>query len=91
MVTVMVLLNIERQNIKDISQKIVDMNEASEVYSVASHIDFLAIVRLKSNKQIPDVISGRFEELDCFTATVNLIPFSTFSRYYLEHMVTLGE
>ena len=56
MVTVLVLLNIERQSIKDISQKIVDMNEASEVYSVASRVAFLSIFILKYNKQIPDYI-----------------------------------
>ena len=35
MVTALVLLNINRNKIKDVSQKLVDMQEVSEVYSVA--------------------------------------------------------
>ena len=35
MVTALVLLNIDRNKIKNVSQKLVDMQEVSEVYSVA--------------------------------------------------------
>ena len=47
MVTALVLLNIERQQIKLISQQLVDMQEVSEVYSVAGRYDLVAIVRSK--------------------------------------------
>jgi len=91
MVTALVLLNIQRQRIKEVSQKIVDMQEVSEVYSVAGRFDLVAIVRVKSNQQIADVISGKFAELEGITATETLIAFSTFSRYDLEHMFSIGE
>ena len=47
MVTAMVLLNIERQQIKGISEKLVNMQEVSEVYSVAGRYDLVAVVRVK--------------------------------------------
>ena len=91
MVTALVLLNIERQKIREVSQKLVDMNEVSEVYSVAGRFDLVAIVRVKNNHQIAEVIAGNFSELEGITATETLIAFNTFSRYDLEHMFSIGE
>ncbi len=91
MVTAIVLLNIERQQIKLISQKLVDMQEVSEVYSVAGRYDLVAIVRVKNNQQIAETITQKFGELNGIIATETLIAFNTFSRYDLEHMFSIGE
>ena len=92
MVTALVLLNIERQQIKLISQQLVDMQEVSEVYSVAGRYDLVAIVvRVKNNQQIADTITVKFGELNGITATETLIAFNTFSRHDLEHMFSIGE
>jgi len=91
MVTALVLLNVERQKIKNVSQKLVDMKEVSEVYSVAGRFDLVAIVRVKKNQQIAEVISDKFAELEGITATETLIAFNTFSRHDLEHMFSIGE
>ena len=91
MVTALVLLNIERQQVKSISQQLVDMQEVSEVYSVAGRYDLVAIVRVKNNQQIADTITVKFGELNGITATETLIAFNTFSRHDLEHMCSIGE
>ena len=83
--------NIERQQIKLISQQLVDMQEVSEVYSVAGRYDLVAIVRVKNNQQIADTITVKFGELNGITATETLIAFNTFSRHDLEHMFSIGE
>ena len=91
MVTALVLLKIERQQIKLISQQLVYMQEVSEVYSVAGRYDLVAIVRVKNNQQIADTITVKFGELNGITATETLIAFNTFSRHDLEHMFSIGE
>ena len=91
MATALVLLNVKRQKIKEVSQKLVDMQEVSEVYSVAGRYDLVAIVRVKNNQQISDTIAGEFAELDGIIATETLIAFNTYSRYDLEHMFSIGE
>ena len=78
MVTALVLLNLDRNQIKDVSQKLVDMQEVSEVYSVAGRYDLVAIIRVKNNEQIADTITGKFSELEGITATETLIAFNTF-------------
>ena len=79
MVTALVLLNLDRNQIKNVSQKLVDMQEVSEVYSVAGRYDLVAIIRVKNNQQIADTITGKFSELEGITATETLIAFNTFS------------
>ena len=91
MVTALVLLNIDRNQIKDVSQKLVDMQEVSEVYSVAGRYDLVAIIRVKNNEQIADTITGKFSELEGITVTETLIAFNTFSRHDLELMFSIGE
>ena len=91
MVTALVLLNLDRNQIKDVSQKLVDMQEVSEVYSVAGRYDLVAIIRVKNNEQIADTITGKFSELKGSTATETLIAFNTFSRHDLELMFSIRE
>ena len=91
MVTALVLLNLDRNQIKDVSQKLVDIQEVSEVYSVAERYDLVAIIRLKNNEQIADTITGKFSKLEGITATETLIAFNTFSRHDLELMFSIGE
>ena len=91
MVTALVLLILDRNQIKYVSQKLVEMQEFSEVYSVAGRYDLVAIIRVKNNQQIADTITGKFSELEGITATENLIAFNTFSRHDLELMFSIGE
>ena len=91
MVTALVLLNIERQQIKLISQQLVYIQEVSEVNSVAGRYDLVAIVLVINNQQIADTITVKFGELNGITATETLIAFNMFSRHDLEHMFSIGE
>ena len=91
MVTALVLLNLDRNQIKDVSQKLVDMHEVSEVYSVAGRYDLVAIIRVKNNEQSADTITGKFSCPEGITATETLIAFNTFSRHDLELMFSIGE
>ena len=91
MVTALVLLNVERKYIQNVSQSLVDMKEVTEVYSVAGRYDLVAIVRVNNNAEIADTITGKFSTLEGITATETLIAFNTFSRHDLEHMFSIGE
>ena len=91
MVTALVMLNVDRKHIRNVSQSLVDMKEVSEVYSVAGRYDLVAIVRVQSNEQIADTITVKFSALEGSTATETLIAFHTFSRHDLEHMFSIGE
>ena len=90
MVTAFVLLNVEHQHIQNVSQQLVDIQEVTEVYSVAGRYDLVAIVRVRNNSEIADTITGKFSKLKGITSTETLIAFHTFSRHDLERMFSLG-
>ena len=89
MVTALVLLNLDRNQIKNVSQKLVDMQEVSQFYSVVGRYDLVATIRVKNNEQIADTITGKFSELEGITATETLIAVNTFSRHDLELMFSI--
>ena len=91
MVTALVMLNVERKYIQNVSQSLVDMKQVTEVYSVAGRYDKGAIIRVNNNAEIADTITGKFSTLEGITATETLIAFNTFSRHDLEHMFSIGE
>ena len=70
MVTALVMLNVERKYIQNVSQSLVDMKQVTEVYSVAGRYDLVAIVRVNNNAEIADTITGKFSTLEGITAAV---------------------
>ena len=90
MVTALVLLNVEHQHIQNVSQQLVDIQEVTEVYSVAGRYDLVAILRIQNNSEIADTITVKFSQLKGITSTETLIAFHTYSQHDLEHMFSLG-
>ncbi len=90
MITAIVLLNVERAQIKSVSQTLVDLPEVSEVFSVAGRFDLVCMIRVKSMEAVADTMAEKIGALDGITATETLIAFRTYSRHDLEHMFSLG-
>ena len=59
MVTAIVLMNADRMQIKEVAQKLVDMHQVTEVFSVAGRYDLIAIVRVKSTEEVADTITEK--------------------------------
>ena len=91
MVTEIVLMNADRMQIKDVAQKLVDMHQVTEVFSVAGRYDLIAMVRVKSTEEVADTIAEKIGSLQGITATETLIAFQTYSRHDLEHMFSIGQ
>ena len=89
MVTAIVLMNVDRMQIKDVAQKLVDMHQVTEVFSVAGRYDLIAMVRVKSTEEVADTITEKIGSLQEITATETLIAFRTYSRHDLEHMFSI--
>jgi DNA-binding Lrp family transcriptional regulator len=91
MVTASVRMNVDRLQIKDVAQKMLDMSQVTEVFSVAGRYDLIAMVRFKSTEEVADTITEKIGSMTGITATETLIAFRTYSRHDLEHMFSLGE
>jgi len=90
MVSALVLLNMERDRINEVAQQLVAMEGVTEVYSVAGQHDLVAVVRVRDNDTLAELITGRMLKLPGIRRSETLIAFRVYSRYDLERMFAVG-
>jgi DNA-binding Lrp family transcriptional regulator len=89
MVTALVLLNVERDKVNSVAEKLSEMPGVSEVYSVAGRYDLTAVIRAKDNDQLADCVTGRMLRIEGILTSETLIAFRVYSRHDLESMFSL--
>jgi DNA-binding Lrp family transcriptional regulator len=90
MVTSIVLLKVERGKVNSVAEKLAEMSAISEVYSVGGRFDLVAIIRVKSNEDLADMVTTRMATLEGIESTETLIAFRAYSRHDLEAMFSVG-
>jgi len=90
MVTAIVLINALRNKIPETTQALAGLNGVSEVYSIAGPYDIAAIVRVKSNEELAELVTRKMLKLEGIEKSTTLIAFETFSKFDLERMFSLG-
>ncbi len=91
MVTAIVLLNVERTRINSVAEKLVGMGGISEVYSVAGEYDLAAVIRVKNNEALADLVTSGMLKIEGITKSKTLIAFRAYSKHDLETMFSVGE
>ena len=86
MVTALVLMNAERARINEVAEQLADLAGISEVYSVAGRYDLVAVIRVKTNEALADLVTGQIRKVNGIQATETLIAFRAYSRHDLERM-----
>ncbi|MBI3001381.1 MAG: Lrp/AsnC ligand binding domain-containing protein [Deltaproteobacteria bacterium] len=90
MISAIVLLTAERDKINKVAEAIADVEGVSEVYSVAGRYDLAAIVRVKDNDDLANVVTERIRKVAGITSSETLIAFRVYSRHDLERMFSIG-
>ena len=90
MVTSIVLLKVERGKVNIIAEKLAEMRGISEVYSVGGRFDLVAVIRVKSNEDLADMVTKQMATLEGIVGTETLIAFRAYSRHDLETMFSVG-
>ncbi|MGH3730671.1 MAG: Lrp/AsnC ligand binding domain-containing protein, partial [Micromonosporaceae bacterium] len=62
----------------------------SEVYSVAGHLDLVALVRVREFDQIAEVIAGGISKVPGVVDTDTHIAFRAYSQHDLEQAFSIG-
>lgn len=89
MVTALVLLNVERAQIHQVAEQLADLPGISEVYSVAGRYDLVAVIRVKANEALADLVTEKIRQVRGIEATETLIAFRAYSRHDLEAMFSV--
>ncbi len=90
MVSALVLLNIERGRISEVSEKLTALPGITEVYSVAGRYDLVAVIRVKGNDDLADLVTEKMLGVDGITHSETLIAFRVYSPHDLESMFSIG-
>lgn len=90
MVTAIVLLTVARGRASEIAEKLAGLEEITEVYSVAGRYDLVAMVRVKGNEDLADVVTKKLQRVEGIESTETLIAFRAYSRMDLEGVFSLG-
>lgn len=90
MVTAIVLMEVERDRINAVAQQLAERDGVSEVYSVAGRYDLVAILRVRKNEDLADLITSELLGIGGIRNTETLIAFRAYSRHDLEAAFSLG-
>jgi DNA-binding Lrp family transcriptional regulator len=90
MVTAFVLIHAKRDRIPETAEVLTKMDGVAEVYSVAGEYDLIAVIRVKTNEQLADLVAGHLLKLDGIARTETLIAFRAYSKFDLERMFAIG-
>jgi DNA-binding Lrp family transcriptional regulator len=90
MVNAVILLNVQREAINHVAERLAAIEGVAEVYSVAGQYDLAVVVRARDNEALADVVTSQMLKDKGIVRSETLIAFRVFSRYDLEHMFSLG-
>ena len=90
MVTSIILINTERQQVNEVAEQLAEMKGVSEVYSVSGNYDLIAIVRTPDNEALADLVTNHLRQIDAITQTETMLAFKAFSKHDLETMFSIG-
>ena len=89
MITAIVLIDCATDSIPEVAQTLANLDGVSEVYSVAGHVDLIAVVRVREFDEIA-VIAGRISKVAGVVNTETHIAFRAYSRHDLEEAFAIG-
>jgi DNA-binding Lrp family transcriptional regulator len=90
MVTAIILMKVQRDQINFVAQKLVEFDGISEVYSVSGQYDLVAIVRVANNDGLANLVTKKMIYLPGIQATETLLAFQAYSRHDLASMFSIG-
>ncbi len=90
MITAIVLIDCATDSIPEVAETLANLPGVSEVYSVAGHVDLIAIVRVREFEQIAKVIAGSISKVPGVLNTESHIAFRAYSQHDLEEAFAIG-
>jgi DNA-binding Lrp family transcriptional regulator len=89
-ITAIVLIDCATDSIPEVAENLANLDGVSEVYSVAGHVDLIAIVRVREFDEIAEVIAGDISKVPGVINTETHIAFRAYSKHDLESAFAIG-
>lgn len=87
MVTAIILVNVERELIKDVIEEILKIDGIMEVHSVAGEYDLAAIARVESNQRLSMILADKMcHQIKGIAHTKTLISLGSYYNFDVKKM-----
>ena len=86
-----VLIQAEGSSLGTLGGELADIEGVAEAYSVTGEWDFVAILRLREQDQLAQVVTGRLSQLPGVRRTQTMVAFEVYSRHDLEALFSVGQ
>jgi DNA-binding Lrp family transcriptional regulator len=86
-----VLIQAERSALATLGGELADIEGVAEAYSVTGEWDFVAILRLRTQDQLAQVVTARISQLPGVLRTQTMVAFEVYSRHDLEALFSVGQ
>jgi DNA-binding Lrp family transcriptional regulator len=90
MVTAVILINTARKRVNEVAEALAGVKGISEVYSVAGRYDLIAILRVKTNEDMANLVTREIVAIDGIEHTETILAFKAYSRHDLAAMFSIG-
>lgn len=90
MVSAVVLLNVEPGQVNEVGARLAELDGISEVFSVGGRFDLVAIIRVRNNDDMAQLVTERMHSVPGITNSETLIAFRVFSEHDLAAMFSIG-
>jgi DNA-binding Lrp family transcriptional regulator len=90
MVSAVVLLNVAPGQVNEVGARLAELDGISEVFSVGGRFDLVAIIRVKNNDDMAQLVTERMHSVPGITNSETLIAFRVFSEHDLAAMFSIG-
>ena len=86
-----VLIQAESSKLGSLGSDLAGIEGVAEAYSVTGEWDFVAILRLREQDQLAQVVTGRLSQLPGVRRTQTMVAFEVYSRHDLEALFSVGQ
>ena len=84
MTTAIVLINIDRTQIKPAIKEILAVQGVTEVYTVAGEYDLVAVLRVKDNARLSEIVAHHMPHMTGILRTKTLIALESHAKFDLD-------
>ena len=91
MLAAFVLIHAEPDRIATLAADLAEVDGVAEVYSTAGDADIVAVVRVRRQEELADVVTSKIAPMGGIRATRTLVAFQAFGRRDVAAMWDLGD
>lgn len=90
MISAVVMLNVQRGQVDETAQSLLEIEGVAEVYSVTGEYDLVALLRLQRYEDLADVVTARIVKIPAIVKTNTLMAFQRYSKADLQQAWDIG-